>query len=101
MRIAKVIGTVTLSRCHPSFEGATLKMVVPMSLDQLTGEAELSPDFLVAWDQLAAGIGDTIALSEGPEASVPFRPDIKPVGAYNSAILDHLEVHPEILEQQP
>jgi ethanolamine utilization protein EutN len=92
MRVAKVIGSVTLNRCHPSFVGATLKLVVPMSLDDLVGKTELQPEFVVAWDQLGAGIGDTIALSEGPEASMPFRPEIKPVGAYNAAILDHLEV---------
>ena len=92
MRVAKVIGTVTLSKCHPTFDGATLKMVVPLSLDELQGKAEPRTDFVVAWDQLGAGIGDTIALAEGPEASMPFRPEIKPVGAYNAAILDHLEV---------
>ena len=92
MRVAKVIGTVTLSKCHPTFDGATLKMVVPLSLDELQGKAEPRLDFVVAWDQLGAGIGDTIALAEGPEASMPFRPEIKPVGAYNAAILDHLEV---------
>lgn len=100
MRIGKVIGTVTLNRCHPTFDGATLKMVVPMSLDELDGKAELRPDFVVAWDQLGAGIGDTIALAEGPEATMPFRPEIKPVGAYNAATLDHLEINSELLKQE-
>ena len=92
MRVAKVIGTVTLNKHHPTFTGATLKMVVPLSLDELLTGAEPGPEFVVAWDQLGAGIGDTIALAEGPEASMPFRPEIKPVGAYNAAILDHLAV---------
>jgi ethanolamine utilization protein EutN len=68
-----------------------------MSLDVVAGKAELSPEFLVAWDELGAGTGCTIALSEGPEAAMPFRPDLKPVDAYNAAILDHLEVNPELL----
>ena len=99
MRLAKVIGNVTLNRYHPSFEGASLKVVLPMSLDVAAGEAEPGPDFLVAWDELGAGTDCTIALSEGPEAAMPFRPDFKPVDAYNAAILDHLEVNPELLTE--
>ena len=38
MRIAKVIGTVTLNRCHPSFTGARLRLVVPLSLTELKGQ---------------------------------------------------------------
>ena len=37
MRIGKVIGTVTLSRSHPSLAGASYRMVVPLSLDNLIG----------------------------------------------------------------
>ena len=96
MRVAKVIGNVTLNRCLPSFEGASLKMVLPMSLDMVAGDVEPGPEFVVAWDELGAGPGCTIALSEGPEAAMPFRPEIKPVDGYNAAILDHLEVHPEL-----
>ena len=29
--------------------------------------------------------------SEGPEASNPFRPQLKPIDAYNTAILDSVE----------
>ncbi len=92
MRIGKVIGTVTLSRCHPAFDGATLKMAVPMSLAELRGEVELGPDFLVVYDELGAGMGHDIAITEGAESSAPFRPELKPVGAYNSAILDRIEL---------
>lgn len=92
MRIADVIGTVTLNRCHPSFVGATLKMVVPLSLGNLTENTEPTADQLVAWDELGAGIGDRIAISEGAEAAQPFRPEIKPVDAYNAAILDRIDI---------
>jgi hypothetical protein len=33
-----------------------------------------------------------VALSEGGEAAQPFRPELKPVDAYNAAILDELDV---------
>ena len=95
MRIAKIIGTVTLSTSHPSFRGARLRLAVPLSLEELTGEAEPAADPLVVWDPWGAGIGDLIALSEGPEAAQPFRPEIKPIEAYNAAILDHIDIRPD------
>lgn len=92
MRIAKVVGTVTLNRCHPSFQGARLRLVVPLSLAELRGERPPQADEVVAWDDNAAGIGDLVAMSEGAEASQPFRPDLKPVDAYASAILDSVDL---------
>ncbi len=92
MRIAKVIGTVTLSRMHPSFRGSRLKLAVPLTLDDLTTATEPAADPIVVWDDLGAGEGDRIAVSEGPEAAQPFRPELKPVDAYNTAILDHLDI---------
>lgn len=92
MRISKVIGTVTLSHCHPSFVGSRLKLIVPMSLSDLNGETVPKADDLVAWDDLGAGIGDLIATSEGAEAAQPFRPANKPVDVYNAAILDRIEL---------
>ncbi|MHB8971054.1 MAG: EutN/CcmL family microcompartment protein [Pirellulaceae bacterium] len=92
MRIAKVIGTVTLNSCHPGFRGANLKLVVPLVTGDLVSDREPSDDTLVAWDQLGAGYGCYIALSEGPEAAQPFLPEVKAVDAYNTAILDQLDV---------
>lgn len=94
MRVAKVIGTVTLNRSHPTMVGARLKLAVPMSLANLLGEKPPTADSLVVWDDLGAGIDSLIALSEGGEAAQPFRPHDKPVDAYNAAILDHVEVRP-------
>ncbi len=92
MRIAEVVGTVTLNRCHPSFRGARLKMVEPLALANLREGSRSSADQLIVWDELGAGIGDRIALSEGAEAAQPFRPDLKPVDAYNAAILDQIDL---------
>jgi ethanolamine utilization protein EutN len=94
MRIAQVIGTVTLSRCHASFAGARLRLAVPLSLDELRAPQNSQPlaEELVVWDDLAAGIGSRIALTEGAEAAQPFRPHDKPVDAYNAAILDSIEI---------
>lgn len=98
MRIAKVIGTVTLNRSHPGFRGANLKLVVPLQSRDLVGGAEPSDEPLVVWDELGAGLGNFIALSEGPEAAQPFLPEVKAVDAYNAAILDQIEVDPSLVE---
>ena len=95
MRIAKIIGNVTLNRAHPTYHGATLKVAIPLSLDNLLNEqSDLRSDMEIVWDDLGAGNGNLIAMAEGPEACRPFRPDKKPVSAYNAAILDDIEVKP-------
>lgn len=90
MRIAKVIGNVVLSRSHPSFAGGSLKMATPMTLDELAGDLEPAGEPFAVWDALGAGVGSLIAVSESGEAAQPFRPELKPVDAYNSAILDKI-----------
>ncbi|MDX1946208.1 MAG: EutN/CcmL family microcompartment protein [Pirellulaceae bacterium] len=92
MRIAKVVGTVTLSRCHPTFVGASLRLVVPLSLAELRGERPPQAEEFVAWDGPGSGLGSLVAISEGAEAAQPFRPENKPVDAYAAAILDQVEL---------
>jgi ethanolamine utilization protein EutN len=92
MRIAEVIGKVTLSQCLPHFEGALLPLVVPLGLAQLQEDAVWDAESLVVYDQLGAGPQDRIAMSEGGEAAQPFLPELKPVDAYNAAILDVLDI---------
>jgi ethanolamine utilization protein EutN len=92
MRIAKVVGTVTLSRCHPAFSGARLRLVVPLSLAELQGQPPRA-DEMVAWDDQGSGLGNLVAMSEGAEAAQPFRPELKPVDAYAAAILDDVNLH--------
>ena len=93
MRIAKIVGTVTLNRCHPSFNGARLRLAVPLSLAELKGEREPQADEMVCWDDNGAGVGSLVAISEGAEASQPFRPEMKPVDAYAAAILDDVDLN--------
>ena len=87
MRIGEVIGTVTLNRAHPSLAGATCKLVVPLTLDNLLGRSDEPAEEMVVYDELGAGIGIRIAISEGREAAMPFHPEVKPIDAYNAAIL--------------
>ena len=91
MRIAKVIGTVSLSRCHPAFVGATWKLVQPFSLK---GLEKSTPDAeeLVAWDELGTGMGSIVGLSEGAEAAMPFKPKKVPLDCYCACIVDSYQM---------
>jgi ethanolamine utilization protein EutN len=92
MRIAEVIGTVTLSRSHPSLDGGTFRLACPLEESEL-GSCEVpSSEELVLYDQLGAGLGSRIALSESREAAAPFFPEKKPVDAYNAALIDQLHL---------
>jgi microcompartment protein CcmK/EutM len=92
MRIGKVIGTVTLNRWHPSLARACLRLAAPLTLDELCHGDEPSAEEFVVFDELSAGNGSVIAISEGGEAAQPFQPQEKPVDAYNAAILDSVYV---------
>lgn len=92
MRIGKVIGNVTLNRVHETFVGTRLKLVVPMTLAELAAGSAPQGESLVVWDELGAGVGETVCFSEGGEAVQPFKPEVKPVDAYLSAILDNVNL---------
>jgi len=96
MRIAKILGSVTLSRRHPSLHGGSLRLAAPLSHVELTDPAAcgLAPaaDSIIVWDDLGAAVGSLIAVSEGGEAAQPFRPALKPVDAYCAAILDNVHL---------
>jgi ethanolamine utilization protein EutN len=91
MRIAEVIGTVTLSRCHPSLKAARWILGVPFSLKGLTAGRPDGED-VVIFDNLGAGSGSRVGFSEGGEAAQPFQPEKKPVDAYCACILDQVIV---------
>jgi ethanolamine utilization protein EutN len=99
MRIGKVIGTVTLNRAHPSLQGARFPLVVPLSLDNLTGKSKDEAEAFAVYDDLGAGHGNLIAISEGGEAAQPFAPIYKPVDAYNAAILDDVRIGATLRER--
>lgn len=92
MRIGNVIGTVTLNRSHPSLAGARFAITVPLSLANLLGDEPATADELVVYDDLGATTGSRIAFSEGGEAAQPFFPNMKPVDAYNAALIDQIDL---------
>lgn len=86
MRIGTVIGRVTLSVRNPRFVGERLLVTLPWRNGTLRGENTFDPA-IVVYDQLGAGVGQDIVISEGREAACPF-PSPTPVDAYNAAIID-------------
>ena len=92
MRIAEVIGTVTLSRCHPSVASYRWIIGVPFSLKALANSLPPDGEDLVILDELGAGVNSTIGVSEGVEAMMPFQPSKKPIDAYCACILDTIHV---------
>ena len=99
MKIHTVIGSVTLSRSHPTYQAARLLATEPLEAAAIGGPAPIDPDLVIVWDDLGAGIGSQIAVSDGGEAAQPFRPALKAVDAYCSAILDKIHINPDALAQ--
>ncbi len=92
MRVAEVIGTVTLNRRHPGLPDGSYLIAVPYSLKALKRGTPADGEDVVAFDQLGAGTGCKIGISEGREAAMPFHPEKKPLDAYCACILDRVVV---------
>ena len=92
MILARTIGTITLSRWHPSLQGATLRCVEAVTAIDRIETQPLGGETIVAMDICGAGDGDLVALAEGPEAAQPFRPKIVCTDATIVALIDHVEL---------
>lgn len=92
MRIAEVIGRVTLSRIHPSLRAARFVIALPMPLEALLEDSPRRGEEVIAYDDLGASPGALIGLSEGREAANPFGKVKTPVDAYCACLLDRLSL---------
>jgi len=88
MRMGTVIGRVTLSVKNDKFFGERLLLTLPWNRGTFEGKETFDPS-IVVFDQLGAGVGQNIAISEGAEASCPF-PKPTPVDAYCAALIDEI-----------
>ena len=86
MRMGTVIGRVTLSVRSPKYTGERLFITLPWKTDTFSGAQKFDPA-IVVYDQLGAGVGQDIAISEGREAACPFEKPT-PVDAYCAALVD-------------
>ncbi len=98
MKIARVIGQLTLSRQLPQLPAGSLLIAQTLDGQALDGLADNAPrasdmsQSLVLLDEYGAGEGQLIALSEGGEATMPYRPKPVVLDAYCAAILDTVEI---------
>ena len=96
MRIAKVIGKVTLNKQLPDILPGSYLMVRPFNRGTLIGINGGNDETVVLYDHLAAREDDLVGLVEGREATAPFWPQKVPFDAYNACILDQLNFEPVI-----
>lgn len=98
MRIAQVIGRITLSIQDPSFAGGRWLMLSPLDAADVNLACHTPPPVsaqpsLVAYDSLGAGPGDIVGVVEGAEATAPFDFPI-PIDAITVAVFDSLSHTP-------
>jgi ethanolamine utilization protein EutN len=92
MRIGEVIGRVTLSRHNPQLRGGRFLIALPMPLEALTKDAVARGESVVVYDQLGAGRGSLIGVSEGREAANPFGKTKTPIDAYCACLIDQIDI---------
>ena len=93
MRLGIVRGHITLSPALESFHARTLVIVEPVTMENLRAKnGQGGGKALIAVDELGAATGQTVAFTEGREASNPFWPARVPVDAYLSMIVDAIDV---------
>ncbi len=92
MRIMECIGNVTLSKAAEFLDGASWKIVVPLTHAGINGDVAGRTEPIIIFDELGAGNGSLLAVSESAEAAAPFHPNTKPIDGYNAAILDSINV---------
>jgi carbon dioxide concentrating mechanism protein CcmL len=100
MRIAQVIGRVTLSLQDPALKGGRWLMCNPLDAVHFNSACQTAPPLssqfsMVAYDNMGAGEGDIVGIVEGAEATAPFDYDI-PIDAITVAIFDSLNYQPAI-----
>ena len=98
MRLGTVIGRVTLNATVPPLIGARWLIVSPFTREHFQRGTEppagLSKDpSVVVYDDLGAGVGQTIGFEEGREAAQPF-PKPTPVDAISCILVDEVFYNP-------
>ena len=97
MRIARVIGKVTMNSQMPQVKPGSYLIVRTFNRGTLAGKNEGNDETLVLYDNLGAREGDLVGLVEGREATAPFYPEKVPYDSYNACLLDSVNFQP-ILE---
>ena len=91
MRIAEVVGRLTLSRAHPSLKAGRYVVALPLPRSAIVGDSDDRGEDLVVYDTLGAGPGSWIGVGEGGEAMNPLRPAKVPIDAYCACLIDRVD----------
>ena len=83
MELARVAGTVVATRKDPGLQGLKLLVLQPLAPDGRPSGASL-----VGVDSVGAGVGETVFIVRGREASFPFLPRRVPTDAAVVASVD-------------
>ena len=103
MRLARVMGHVTLHRRLDELPTGALLLCETLDAQAVqhiaTGQRRAEPmsESLVVLDELGAGVGCVVAVADGREASMPWWPEHRPVDSYCVAIIDTVNVKPELM----
>ena len=92
MRIAEVIGRVTMSRLHPNVKAGRFVIVLPMTKEAILEGADTRGDEVIAFDDLGASPGALVGLSESREAANPFGKTKVPIDAYCAVLIDQISL---------
>ena|ERR1022692_2522480 len=98
MRLGTVIGRVTLGKSVAGLDGARWLVVSPFTREHFQKGAQSPPGLsqdpsLVVYDDLGAGVGQTIGFIEGREAAMPFEQPT-PIDAIAAALVDNIFYSP-------
>lgn len=98
MRLGTVIGRVTLAKTVAGLDGARWLVVSPFTREHfqqgsVTPEGLSKDPSLVVYDDLGAGVGQTVGFVEGREAAMPFDKPT-PIDAINAALVDNIFYSP-------
>ena len=98
MRLGTVIGRVTLGKSVAGLDGARWLVVSPFTREHFQKGAQSPPGLsqdpsLVVYDDLGAGVGQTIGFIEGREAAIPFEQPT-PIDAIAAALVDNIFYSP-------
>jgi len=92
MRVGRVIGSVTLSSRLDDVPPGRFLIVQPEDAAALQAVGVPTAEPVVAYDELGAGLGARVGISEGREAAMPFHPRRVPFDVYCAALMDAVHV---------
>lgn len=108
MKLARVVGKLSLVSPHETIAGRRWVVAQPIRLAGLTKAAQglaglreaakgnesanSDEEELIVVDELGATVGSLIAYTDGREAAAPFEPERKPIDAYAACLIDSLSI---------